>query len=708
MEHAIFEQYQNIINELSEKKIAIFCGAGISLDSGVPIVYKFYEEFLPFLFDNEDVEFINRIIKETDFPFERIIESVLSYTENDFSLLDFFKYGEPNTIHTIIAKMTNKSWVDEIYTTNFDLLIEKALQQEKVEYEKYYKEEHFSNISNPNKKQLFKVHGTIDNQDSIRTTLEKITQESLFKERKGIIQHLYASGNHDVVLIMGYSFSDRFDISNYIAEIDITKQVIVIDYTDKQDVTIQDIKDWEYEKNPFKNKLVNGVVIKVNTCQFMKDLFYNRFGIEIDIKKHDYNWEDTFNIWKSKHKDIKDYIAGAMSNELFFKYTLGKKYLETAYKEVNCLNKELLFSIKEQLILSGYKTSTNYDEFILLCKDSLSFLQINKSLFSPKFYNKIYGDFCFRLGGLFRERIDYSKSLYYYYKSYKYDSRLKHVRSQANSLNQLGNIYAKMNNPNMSIKCYNKSIKLRKECGYIGGVARSHYNIATYLVRLGKDYYKKAYQELKEAKILLPSGEITLGYYIDNLKGIILNSEGQWKEAQKILSNNKTDMFHEQSYPIYTGCLYDLGRAEIMIGMYPEAIVNLEYAFKISKGYNDTHRIFQYCKYLALAYLLHDDLDKSYELFLDGINNIQSSILNESGAYYFFFISLLFKHSGWINGYKELKSISEKLLYLDTTNDHSIWILPLDKKVQANSSSVIPIDKLKILYDSILSKYPKE
>ncbi len=85
-------------------------------------------------------------------------------------ILDIYKFGEPNTNHILIAKLAKKGHLKTIFTTNFDLLIEKALENEGLkrdkDFEVYSDEEQFSRIDFDdigNKPiRVFKIHGSID------------------------------------------------------------------------------------------------------------------------------------------------------------------------------------------------------------------------------------------------------------------------------------------------------------------------------------------------------------------------------------------------------------------------------------------------------------------------------------------------------------------------------------------------------------------
>ena len=85
------------------------------------------------------------------------------------------------------------------------MLIEKALEKEGLEggedFEVYYEEDQFSgvNFDNLNKISIFKIHGSVDNKDSIRTALKMVASKSLYDRRMNVIRFLFSTGNQNKV-----------------------------------------------------------------------------------------------------------------------------------------------------------------------------------------------------------------------------------------------------------------------------------------------------------------------------------------------------------------------------------------------------------------------------------------------------------------------------------------------------------------------------
>ncbi len=149
---------------LKYSKIAIFAGAGISKDSGLPLADELKKSILSHLIENqEDIE----EIKNSKMPFELFVQNLPN--DKNEKIFKIFKYGEPNTNHILIAKLAKLGIIKTILTTNFDLLFEKALKNEGLDFSTCYTNEDFSDVLLENVEDsinLFKVHGSIERYES--------------------------------------------------------------------------------------------------------------------------------------------------------------------------------------------------------------------------------------------------------------------------------------------------------------------------------------------------------------------------------------------------------------------------------------------------------------------------------------------------------------------------------------------------------------
>ncbi len=261
---------------LGVKKLAIFCGAGISRNSGLLLASEVKKRILKILL--EDTIDIDEIM-DSNLPFEAFMQIIWENFDIS-SILDLFELGEPNTTHIFIAKLAKFGYIRTIVTTNFDLLIEKALEQEGlkegVDFSKYYTEEHFSKVNYEeidDKISLFKIHGSVDDKASTRVIIKLVASVHFSKARMDVIRHIFSTGNHDIALLLGYSCSDFFDISPQILSIQEPKtEIVFIEHSiDNDDFPIIEDINLKAEKNPFKN--FSGKRVIFNTDILIKDLW---------------------------------------------------------------------------------------------------------------------------------------------------------------------------------------------------------------------------------------------------------------------------------------------------------------------------------------------------------------------------------------------------------------------------------------------------
>lgn len=220
-------EVEELIRLIGEGRVAIFCGAGISIASGIPSAKELQRVLLTKLPASE-LE-ITRLV-ENDLPFEAFME-VLSKATDFEPLLEVFTGKEPNRAHVLLADLATRGLVQTIATTNFDELIERAVGSSSIA--------------------VTKLHGTISNPRSIAVTMEMVAGRQRLPEREQDIARIFASGDHEAVLVVGYSCSDAFDISPAIEALgDSLKRVWIVEHEPGSERAEEIVaKTW---KNPFR------------------------------------------------------------------------------------------------------------------------------------------------------------------------------------------------------------------------------------------------------------------------------------------------------------------------------------------------------------------------------------------------------------------------------------------------------------------------
>ena len=211
---------KRIIASIEKKDVIILCGSGISMNSGVPTVVPFTRYVLDKLeVPEQDQKYIlGSELKDLCIPFEALMEDIQENSDSS-QIKQIYEMGEPNTNHCLLAKLMRLGLVKNIITTNFDKLIEKSLMQEcgwqpGREYELYYAEEQLSKIEwDSEKPKLVKLHGSVDDKTSMAITIKQIASKELSAARKNVVEFICSKGRHEIILLLGYSCSDVFDIN---------------------------------------------------------------------------------------------------------------------------------------------------------------------------------------------------------------------------------------------------------------------------------------------------------------------------------------------------------------------------------------------------------------------------------------------------------------------------------------------------------------
>jgi hypothetical protein len=178
---------------LLKEGMIVFCGAGISIPppSCSPSWWKLTEEILKTFFDRipEDYNLPkDMILKDSDRQPEEVFETFSNILdERLFKAFEALDVAKPNPIHYILARLAKAGILKACFTTNFDIYLEHALKEEKVDFEllvdnieyQHYFEKNIKNNFSKNKFVLCKIHGTIERPNTI------VSVASAYKSAKG-------------------------------------------------------------------------------------------------------------------------------------------------------------------------------------------------------------------------------------------------------------------------------------------------------------------------------------------------------------------------------------------------------------------------------------------------------------------------------------------------------------------------------------------
>ncbi|MCK4532883.1 tetratricopeptide repeat protein [bacterium] len=535
---------QKTINSIKEKELVIYCGAGISLNSGVPLAndLKLYileklsvdkkdiygympkkemenifgekdtswhelfenpgEENLLFKTNFEDLiyELIDDEIKQKkmlavcrenipyskikhSIPFELFMEIIAENLDIP-DILNMYKDEKKiNTNHVLIAKLAKVGLAKNIFTTNFDLLIERALEEEELKRDKdfkvYYNEKHFSEIDfnddGHKKIRIFKIHGSAEDYKSIRTTMKGVASKVLSDKRKALIRHIFSSGKHKKVLILGYSCSDEFDITPQIQNIgENKKEIIYVDHSTTKE-EIEDLKkeenenSSEEEKNPFKSFSGKKIRYNINTLIeniwiSLKDISKEEYELipsETEQKRRAFKWR----------KYVDEWAKGLEGGEGSFKSFIAGR---------------IFYNI------------SNYNKQIKYYEKSLG---IAKAIGDKAGESKCYTN----LGVAYDSLGDYKRAIEYYEKSLEIAKAIGDKAEESKCYVNLGTVYESLGDFQRAIEYQEKSLKIAKSIGYKQGELACYTNLGLVYHRLGEynraiEYYLKAEGIFKETK----------------------------------------------------------------------------------------------------------------------------------------------------------------------------------------------------------------
>lgn len=351
-----------IVRGLASRETIIFCGAGISFNSGIPVVKQLMSAILEKLgFEDEEMGELLESFPSFEGFMQLLLENVGGY--------DLFEVFEPadsenqsrfaNHNHSLISGLMKSGRVKTVITTNFDRLIEDALQweeprwRENIDYDVYYLEQGKGGAPGyadidwkkvPFKPRIIKIHGSMHQKDELAITLTRVASENYSSSRAAVIDHAFnQTGTHKQVLILGYSCSDVFDISPAIERIgkNLQIRVMLVEHIfDQTKQRAEDIRIKE-DRNPFGN-FSNGTRLYYNTDELVRFLAGKLLpGNYTESTHHQFHWRRVIDQW---HLALLGFENGAALHGIrgrILQYTGQLKAAEEEFKKAIALNSKV-------------------------------------------------------------------------------------------------------------------------------------------------------------------------------------------------------------------------------------------------------------------------------------------------------------------------------------------------------------------------------
>lgn len=565
---------QKLIAEISEKiklqEFAVFCGAGISLNSGLPIVTQFLNYILESInVEKEDVE----KILNSNLPFESFIQTLKEESDID-RVLDVFSKGKPNTNHLFIAELVNRGSIKTIFTTNFDTLIETAIKSkglvENIDFKVYKSEKDFENIDwNEDEIKIIKIHGCISDRQEMAITLELVAKKIFVQYKNNAVESFFSKKTNSNILVLGYSCSDVFDISPLIESIDANQsKLYFIEHSQSNKVYSQEEISVKSIKNPFKQ--FDGKRITINTGLLIEELWKSTLSLNYEHKSSNIDWKENIDNWLEEACEYSIGIKNQISARLLYdigEYKTAIKIWEKGLVIAQQENNQIFFYSQIGNIGMAQNALGNYEKAISCLEESVKACRENENTQGE--VSQLQA-----LGNIYRNLRQFDKSLEVFARAVKTAEKFE-PESLCSSLGNLATVYNQTGEYDEAIKVLNKGIILANS---VGGKQSEGSMLASF----GIAYFQKGDFE-KAFKFTTESIEITklIGdkngecLSLHNLSNFCLQFE-KYDDAIKystISLNIAEEIGIKQNV---ASAYYNIGTAYFFKGEIQPAIINLK------------------------------------------------------------------------------------------------------------------------------------
>ena len=648
-----------------DANLTFLVGAGCSVDppSCLPSGRAMMNTIIEYTCAESEIESI-KALKEL--RFEQLIEIIRDRLDPELKVIDFYGLCDrPNLQHFFLAERMKQGQF--VLTTNFDFLIEYALQQSGITKEQIkvvITKEDFENFSNPQElysnglKALYKIHGSIKNiingqvtRDSLIATIqafgtnkegENIFQLEQFK------QPLFTNiTNKRSLVVMGYSGSDDFDIVPTLKVLNNLKSIIWINYMGSN-TSIPKINEIEVIENQKIDKLnkVDQILFEIKKLNKEIDVYRVDVNTSLFIKEFlnfNYNLD---------HRDFSVIPIDWLRNNIkkpteTIKYSISYKI----YHDSNLYDDALRCA--EKVLSVAQKTGDNVSKAAALTYiGDIYFIQneyskaVNKFIEALKIVEKernlpLLMSIMNNIGMINQKEREYVNAIEFYQKALEIAEKLGN-KASATYNNNIGNTYHNQKNYEKALEYYQKALKINEQSGNLSGKATCYNNIGSVYDDLGKfgdalNKYEVAYNIREELHDY--SGKANC---LNNI-GLIYTKQGKIDEALKnynaALNIYKLLSDHSgKAKSIYNiGCVYDdLGTFDKALGLYHEAL-------QIFRQINDIQAQSKTHIKIGTIYNNQENYNEALKFFLEalqileqlGEQSIKAVALNNIGMIYY-------------------------------------------------------------------------
>lgn len=380
------------LTHIEPSKLVFLCGAGISLDTPtlLPTVNTFICSVLKEC--NVETEVVNKVCQQfgyTNYRFEALIDEIRKKSDEKLMLAKLFDSPTFNKIHHFLTIMLNHG--SSVITTNFDNCIENCSIHEAASYIEerriVYKGKDLESSDLALEGVLVKIHGS-QPMSSKETSELVITIKALAKTARAFSsfpnwrQYLLNLISDKIIVVMGYSCSDDFDVVPLLAE-SRPESVIWLNFNSKE--------KWPILNAKIENSKIVELQNKLPLVCFDGSLlpFLSYWSKNMGASLHFGPIVQPFSISQYVALNCpKDEDKIVLSNEILLSYGL---YNETRFVENNI--NAMLQNVKARFRLKEYTYVIKICEKIIKTDMSQKFLlEIMYYLASAYYYVEQYED----------------------------------------------------------------------------------------------------------------------------------------------------------------------------------------------------------------------------------------------------------------------------------------------------------------------------
>ena len=579
----------SLIRMLGDGRVGLLCGAGISIPAGLPSAMALASRICVLICPREESRriLIDEVCNRHHIPFEGFIETILHVSGNS-TFLEMFSAGRPATAHILAAHLAGHGAVKTIVTTNFDALFERAFAEKGLPPEAwnlFSTDRDFDELTraamDAPRLSLLKVHGSYGaGAAGMVTTLRQLGQRRLLDDRMKAIDYLFREGPHDVVLILGYSCSDVFDINVRIQSLGsaVNKTVILLQHALSSEPQISQLNTCP-EYPVFADSNDDSLLVRVNTNVFLREAMQQLSVAEPMHQGSPDLWSRYVDRWFTEvEASVDDRIVAAIFRRCGI-YDLAASHYEAAIETLKHLQEfEIMGDVTTQLGALR-QIQGAYDSALNSYKHALDLVSTKPS--------RIRSTALYQIGRVKEEIGDYRAALAKYEESMEIDRLLGDRSGMASCFHQTGILYQEyLHDADEAELRYRRSLGIKWEIGDLEGVFNTLHQLST--LELIRDRLEAALALNEEALAL--ALKLSLKHsiaYARSHRGYVFQKMGRLKEAESECRQSLSIREDLKDIKGMSRCYHRLGEIERLRGSMRPALHLMAQALRLKVSIGD-------------------------------------------------------------------------------------------------------------------------